>query len=63
MPRLELYSKLYFKRYQTRNLYEQEKFNLQREENEGYSKLVVQLNQPHLIDISEEDLEMQMTNI
>jgi len=27
----------------TRSLYEQEKFNLEREENEGYSKLVIQL--------------------
>jgi hypothetical protein len=41
MPTLERYSKVYSKRYQTKNLYEQEKFNLQREENEGYSKLVI----------------------
>lgn len=27
-----------------RTHFEQEKFNLQREENEGYSKLVIQLN-------------------
>ena len=54
---------MYAKRYQTKNLYEQEKFNLQREENEGYSKLVIQLNQPYLIDKSPEDLEIQRSNI
>lgn len=63
MPSLEKYQKNYAKRYQTKNLYEQEKFNLQREENEGYSKLVVQLNQPYLIHKSPEDLEIQRNNI
>jgi hypothetical protein len=62
-PDLEWYRVKYFKRYQTKNLYEQEKFNLLREENEGYAKLVVQINQPNFIDKTSEDLKVLRSNI
>ncbi len=32
----------------TRNFYEQQKFNLFREESEGFAKLIVELNQPNI---------------
>jgi THO complex subunit 2 len=32
----------------TQSLYEQQKFNLLREENEGFAKLIVELNQPNI---------------
>lgn len=44
MPNLEYYKRSY-RAFQTRNLYEQEKYNLLREQNEGYAKLIVLLNQ------------------
>ncbi len=32
----------------TQSIYEQQKFNLLREENEGFAKLIVELNQPNI---------------
>jgi hypothetical protein len=46
-----------------RSAFEQEKFNLLREENEGYSKLIVMLLQPTILEVGEEDLKMLGTNM
>lgn len=35
-------------RVYTRTFYEQQKFNLFREESEGFAKLIVELNQPNI---------------
>jgi len=47
----------------TSTQYEQDKFNLQREENEGYSKLVVQLVQPSLCSVTDHDLSNLVLNV
>ena len=36
------------KQYYTREFFEQQKFNLLREENEGFSKLLLEINQENL---------------
>ena len=45
----------------TQSIYEQQKFNLLREENEGFAKLIVELNQPNIsmdnIDIVKKNVE------
>ena len=42
-------------------MYEQQKFNLLREENEGFAKLIVELNQPNInqsnIDVVKKNVE------
>jgi len=43
VPNLDYYKRSY-RFFQTRNLYEQEKYNLLREQNEGYAKLITLLN-------------------
>ncbi|CDW79776.1 tho complex subunit 2-like [Stylonychia lemnae] len=50
-----------FRRAVTQFMYEQQKFNLLREENEGFAKLIVELNQPNInqsnIDIVKKNVE------
>jgi len=62
LPTYDYYQK-YQKQQNTRTQYEQDKFNLQREENEGYSKLVVQLIQPSLCNVTDHDLSNLVLNI
>ena len=62
LPTYDYYQK-YQKQQNTRTQYEQDKFNLQREENEGYSKLVVQLIQPSLCSVTDHDLSNLVLNI
>ena len=61
-PKLDLY-KQSRRRADTRQLYNLDQFNLQREENEGYSKLAVQLIQPEVDTVSAEDLHNLVLNI
>lgn len=44
----------------TRNMFEQQKFNLLREENEGFAKLIVELNQ---VNINEQNIQVVQENI
>lgn len=62
LPTYDYYQK-YQQQQNTRTQYEQDKFNLQREENEGYSKLVVQLIQPSLCSVTDHDLSNLVLNI
>eukprot|EP00347_Sterkiella_histriomuscorum_P008986 403342964 len=48
------------KRVNTQYFYEQQKFNLLREENEGFAKLIVELNQP---SINESNIQVLKRNI
>lgn len=43
------------RRYRARNLYEQEKYNLLREQNEGYAKLIVLLDQVKIEQLPEKN--------
>ena len=53
------YNKILSQKYQ----FEQDKFNLQREENEGYAKLVTYLVQPGVIDYEDEQVDKLNENI
>lgn len=49
-----------FKAFFTINFFEQKKFNLLREENEGFAKLIIELNQPN---INEENVATVFLNV